>query len=85
MENRCVLGVDLAGVSHRPTGMCLLNGSKAKTFLCYSDEEILNWAQKAKPSLIAIDAPLNLPPGRKSINDRNDAHFLFLRRLTNSS
>jgi predicted nuclease with RNAse H fold len=43
--------------------------------LCYSDEEILQYAVNEKPELIAIDAPLTLPPGRKSIEDRNGSHF----------
>jgi len=75
MEDFCVLGVDLAGAPHRPTGICLLRGLKGTTFLLYSDEEILEYAEKEKPALVAIDAPLHLPPGRKSINDRNDVHF----------
>jgi predicted nuclease with RNAse H fold len=80
----CVLGVDLAGVPHRPTGMCVLRGMKAKTFLSYTDAEILECAEKENPNLIAIDAPLNLPPGRNTIEDRNGEHYricdLELRR-----
>jgi predicted nuclease with RNAse H fold len=75
MEELCVLGVDLAGVAHRPTGMCLLRGLKAKTFLSYSDVDILACAEEEEPDLVAIDAPLNLPPGRKSIEDRNGEHY----------
>lgn len=75
MEELCVLGVDLAGVSHRPTGMCVLCGLEANTFLCYSDSEILECAEKEDPDLIAIDAPLSLPPGRQSIEDRNGEHY----------
>ena len=70
-----VAGIDLAGVSHRPSGCCLLEGLKAVTTLLYSDEEILDWVRKEKPGLIAIDAPLTLPPGRKSIEDRTDSHY----------
>jgi len=83
-QELCVLGVDLAGVPHRPTGMCVLRGLRAKTFLAFSDTEILECAEKEKPDLIAIDAPLNLPPGRKTIEDRNGEHYracdLELRR-----
>lgn len=75
MNGFCVLGVDLAGVPHRPTGMCVLRDLKASTFLSYSDAEILECAKKEKPDLITIDAPLNLPPGRKSIEDRNGKHY----------
>ncbi|MGD2245000.1 MAG: DUF429 domain-containing protein [Candidatus Aminicenantes bacterium] len=70
-----VAGIDLAGVPHRPSGGCLLEGMKAETTLLYSDEEILDWVRKEKPDLIAIDAPLTLPPGRKSIDERNDSHY----------
>ena len=84
MNEFCVLGVDLAGVPHRPTGMCVLRDLKASTFLSYSDAEILECAEKEKPDLITIDAPLNLPPGRKTIEDRNGKHYrvcdLELRR-----
>ncbi len=70
-----VAGIDLAGVSHRPSGCCLLEGLKAVTTLLYTDEEILDWVREEKPDLIAIDAPLTLPPGRRSIDERNDSHF----------
>jgi len=53
--------------------------------LLFSDEEILDYALRAKPSLVAIDAPLSLPPGRLSMADRNGAHYrpcdIELRRL----
>ncbi|MFQ6069886.1 MAG: DUF429 domain-containing protein [Candidatus Aminicenantales bacterium] len=71
----CVLGVDLAGVEHRPTGMCILKGLKAHTFLLYKDEEILECIEREKPALVAVDAPLTLPPGRKPIAERNGSHF----------
>jgi predicted nuclease with RNAse H fold len=70
-----VAGIDLAGVSHRPSGVCLLEGLKAETTLLYTDEEILDWVRKEKTDLIAIDAPLTLPPGRRSIDERNDSHY----------
>lgn len=75
MDEFCVLGVDLAGVPHRPSGMCTLRGLRARTFLSYSNAEIVACAEKAQPNLIAIDAPLNLPPGRKTIEDRNGEHY----------
>ena len=67
--------VDLAGVPHRPSGWCLLEGMKAETGLLYADEEILDHVREEKPDLVAIDAPLTLPPGRKSIDERNDSHY----------
>ena len=75
MENIVVLGVDLAGAPRRPTGMCLLKGKNALTFLSYADVEILEAARKHHPHLVAVDAPLNLPPGRQSMEDRNGSHY----------
>ena len=70
-----VVGVDLAGVENRPSGFCVLEGMNAKTCLLYTDEEILQKTRKLKPDVIAIDAPLSLPPGRKSIEERTDIHL----------
>lgn len=71
-----VLGVDLAGVPHRPTGICLLDkDGRARTMLLYEDREILDYARENQPVLIAVDAPLNLPPGRKSMAERNGSHY----------
>jgi len=84
MSEYAVVGVDLAGVSHRPTGMCILREMDARTMLAYTDEEILSVIDREKPDLVTIDAPLALPPGRKSIQQRNDQHYrpcdLELRR-----
>jgi predicted nuclease with RNAse H fold len=41
----------------------------------YSDDEVLAFIEAARPALVAIDAPLSLPPGRKSIEDRTGEHF----------
>ncbi len=53
--------------------------------LLFGDKEILDCARRVRPSLVAIDAPLHLPPGRVSMADRNGAHYrpcdLELRRL----
>lgn len=70
-----MLGVDLAGVPHRPTGMCRLEGYTAHTFLAFSDKEILDYALGFQPHLTPIDAPLHLPPGRKSLEEKNGEHF----------
>ena len=70
-----VIGVDLAGVSSRPTGMCVLRGLQAITALLLSDQEIISWVQEKVPDLVAADAPLTLPPGRKSLQERNKQHL----------
>lgn len=84
MPEFIVLGIDLAGVPHRPTGMCLLSEMEARTMLVYTDEDIMRAICREKPKLVTVDAPLELPPGRKSIHQKNDQHFrpcdLELRR-----
>jgi predicted nuclease with RNAse H fold len=71
-----IVGIDLAGSPKRNTGICILRGRTiTKWATVFSDEEILDFVQKANPDLIAVDAPLNLPPGRKTMDDRNGEHF----------
>jgi predicted nuclease with RNAse H fold len=70
-----IVGIDLAGVETRPTGFCLLVGNKAKTCLLYKDEEIIKQTIASKPKVIAIDAPLSLPAGRKSVEERTSNHL----------
>ena len=70
-----IVGLDLAGVESRPTGFCLLKGLKVKTMHLYTNEQILKKTVGSKPEIIAIDAPLCLPSGRKSIEDRTGPHF----------
>jgi predicted nuclease with RNAse H fold len=71
-----VVGVDLAGSPKRNTGICTLKKNSI-TFctILHTDEEIIHYIEKEKPALVTIDAPLNLPPGRKSIEDKNAEHF----------
>ena len=52
-----VLGIDLAGSPKRPTGVCVMADDRAQTHLAFSDAD-----------LVPIDAPLSLPPGRRSIH-----------------
>ena len=70
-----VVGIDLAGVETRQTGFCILDGMKAKTLILHSDKEIIQKIEKIKPGIIAIDAPLSLPKGRKTIDERTDVHL----------
>jgi predicted nuclease with RNAse H fold len=87
MTNRpplVVVGVDLAGSPRRSTGVCVLRGVHAQTQIARTDEEILGSIDRARPDLVAIDAPLSLPAGRATIHDRSGPHFrecdLELRR-----
>jgi predicted nuclease with RNAse H fold len=70
-----VIGVDLAGVETRPTGICVLKNLKAKTFLACNDDEILTAIDEIEPQLVAVDAPLSLPKGRKTIEERTSIHL----------
>jgi predicted nuclease with RNAse H fold len=84
MTKYAVTGIDLAGVSHRPTGICFLRELDAETILLYSNQDIMRAVERENPSLVTIDAPLSLPPGRKTIQQKNGQHFrpcdLELRR-----
>jgi len=70
-----IVGVDLAGVESRPTGLCVLKDMKAETSLVYKDEELLKRIEESKPKIVAIDAPLSLPAGRESIEQRTNVHL----------
>jgi len=70
-----IVGLDLAGVESRPTGLCVLKGLMVETFLVYTNEEIVRKTEETKPEVVAIDAPLNLPAGRKSIEQRDNVHL----------
>lgn len=70
------LGIDLAGSPKRPTGICLLDENlNARTWVAYTDKEILYAAIENRPDIVAIDAPLSLPLGRSSLDDRAGPHF----------
>ena len=72
----CVVGIDLAGSPKRNTGICTLKGRTVTSWTTlFADEEIVKYVKDVKPDIVAVDAPLNLPPGRKSIDDRNGEHF----------
>jgi len=70
-----IVGVDLAGSPHRPTGICVLRGMTAHTHVAYPDEDLLGAIEQAKPGLVPIDAPLSLPEGRTTIHDRRGEHL----------
>lgn len=71
-----VVGVDLAGSPKRNTGICTLKRDNITSCaIVHTDPEIIHYVEKENPALIAVDAPLNLPPGRKSIKDKTGEHF----------
>lgn len=77
-----VVGIDLAGSPKRMTGVCAMRGTSIVS-CCYvfEDKEILAFVEAVRPVLVTIDAPLTLPPGRRSLDDRNGEHFRPCDRL----
>ncbi len=74
------IGVDLAGVEARDSGICILDEDyNAKAFILRNDDGIIDFITKVKPNIIAIDAPLSLPFGRCCLKDacscRNKGHL----------
>jgi len=70
-----IAGLDLAGSPGRPTGYCLINKGTVITGVLFSDQEIIQVLKNTRPEVVAIDAPLSLPPGRRHIEDRKGGHF----------
>ncbi len=70
-----IVGIDLAGVEARPTEFCVLDGMDTSTFLLYADEEIVEKTVSVNPGVVAMDAPLALPKGRTSLEERNGVHL----------
>jgi predicted nuclease with RNAse H fold len=52
-----------------------MNGLGVETFILFGDGDIVQCVEKKKPDIVAIDAPLWLPPGRESIEDKNNVHL----------
>jgi len=48
---------------------------KAQTCLLYKDEAILKEIEENKPEVVAIDAPLSLPAGRESVDQKTNVRL----------
>jgi predicted nuclease with RNAse H fold len=56
--------------------MCIMDELLyARTSLLYSDRDIIAKTLESAPGVVAIDAPLALPHGRKSLAVRNNIHL----------
>jgi uncharacterized protein len=75
-RGRTVVGLDLAGAPHRATGCCVLR-TRRSLDVCVlgTDRAIEELVRRTEPALVVIDAPLSLPRGRASIEDRTGPHF----------
>lgn len=68
-EQSRIVGIDLTGSEARPTGWCLLDGSRAKTETISTDDDLIRRTIDASPDLVSIDSPLCLPFGRQTVFD----------------
>ena len=69
-----VIGIDLSGSEKSNTGICISANKVLDVFCVKEDKEILE-AIPEDVKIVAIDAPLSLPFGRKSIYEKNNIHF----------
>lgn len=69
-----VIGIDLSGSEKSNTGICISTNKVLDVFCVKEDKEILE-AIPEDVKIVAIDAPLSLPFGRKSIYEKNNIHF----------
>jgi len=75
-EKIIVAGLDLAGSPKRNTGACIMHNKKVVLYATlFGDDEIIDFVRDSGAQIIAIDAPLSLPPGRKSLEDNNGVHL----------
>ena len=68
----CVaVGIDLAGLEHRETGIAVLRGGRLTLLTsANSDSEILSLAPIEEPNVtLAVNAPLTVPRGRCCLDD----------------
>ena len=70
------VGLDLAGSPQRRTGFCALGpGLRTRTAVLGSDDAIVRAVAEARPAVVAIDAPLALPKGRRSLETPGPPHL----------
>jgi uncharacterized protein len=71
-----IVGLDLAGSENRVTGFCYMSEDmRCETRALHTDREIMEATVSAKPDIVSIDAPLCLPKGRKSLEQRGPPHL----------
>ncbi|MEM5853587.1 MAG: DUF429 domain-containing protein [Candidatus Aenigmatarchaeota archaeon] len=71
-----VIGIDLAGSEKQVTGFCFMDENmNCETLALHSDREIIEKTLEINPDIIAIDAPLFLPKGRKSLEKSGPPHL----------
>jgi predicted nuclease with RNAse H fold len=56
-----IVGIDLTGKAENPTGWATLKSKVVSACHLFNNREIIKEILNCNPTLIAIDAPLNLP------------------------
>lgn len=70
------VGVDLAAVPTRPTGLAALTyGGHVDHAVGYSDEDVAGFVLGHRPRVVVVDAPLSLPLGRTSLDAVGGPHL----------
>ncbi|MDH5362656.1 MAG: DUF429 domain-containing protein, partial [Aigarchaeota archaeon] len=67
----------MAGVQKRPSGFCVVDTDSmhATTRLLYTDIDLVKAVEESNPAVVAIDAPLSIPKGRRSLEERSPIHL----------
>lgn len=74
LETKVIMGIDLAAKNKNPTGIAVLKCKKVKTFLLYTDSQLIETITLNNPYIIAIDAPFSLP--KKGIFRKADKEMI---------
>lgn len=69
-----VMGIDLTASEWKPTACAVLDSDGALAWLSKntSDLSIIELAERYSPAVVAIDSPLGLPKGMRSLDDNHD-------------
>ncbi len=77
-----IVGIDLAGSEKRRTGFCIMDGEmSSETKVIFTDQEVVAETITPRPEVVSIDAPLFLPKGRRSLEDRGPPHLRACDRV----
>ena len=71
------VGIDLTGSERRPSGWCLLEGSRASTRRIATDADLVAATLESSPTVVSIDSPLSLPAGRVTVADDDPGRKLY--------
>jgi len=79
IQARKIVGIDLAGVTTKPTGFASLFGLRATTKILFSDNEIIEEIAWSRSAILSIDAPLSKPLSGKSRQCEKDLRKMKIR------